>query len=255
MEAVLRGLGLDHYQRSAHLNPAILTVLPVFVTLLLWLPKESALLAGLISVAASVALAVLLMQFGRARGRAVQARMNDKSGGLASTRALRHGNDLIAAPSRARYHAFLAARGLMIPSAQEQAAAPDHADEHYRSAADWLREQTRNQKKFALLHGENRAYGFRRNLLGLKPFGLLLTVLSIAGDGLALYYWGQQNQTQEFAGVILAILLAIGFFVWLFVVTESFVEDASRSYTERLLAACDDLPVAKVRAKAKPKKT
>lgn len=247
MEALLKGLGLDHYQRAAHLNPAILTVLPVFATLMLWLPKESTLLAGLISVAASVALAVLLMQFGRACGRAVQARMTDKLGGLASTRALRHGDPMIAKLSRARYHAFLGSSGLVMPSAEEQSADPDAADEHYRAAADWLREQTRDQKKFAMLHGENRAYGFRRNLLGLRPFGLFLTGLSLIGDLAALYFWGTQNQTREIAGIMLAGLLLVGGIVWLWVITETFVEDASRSYTERLLAACDQL--------AKPKGT
>lgn len=248
MEAFLKGLGLDHYQRAAHLNPAILTVLPIFVTLALWLPRESALLGGLISVASSVALAVLLMQFGRARGRQIQARMTAKRGGLASTRALRHGDPMIAQASRARYHAFLGASGLIMPSTDEQAVDPAEADDRYRAAADWLREQTRDSKKFALLHGENRSYGFRRNLLGLKTIGLLLIGFSLIGDGAAVYFWGGQDQTREIAGGILAVLLLVGGFVWLLVVTEPFVEDASRAYTERLLASCDQL------AKTKQKK-
>lgn len=251
MEALLKALGLDHYQRAAHLNPALLTVLPVFATLMLWLPKEATLLAGLISVASSVALAVLLMQFGRARGRAVQERLTNKLGGLASTRALRHGDPLVAKLSRARYHAFLGTAGLVMPSAEEQSADPGAADEHYRAAADWLREKTRDQKKFAMLHSENRAYGFRRNLLGLKPFGLFLTGLSLIGDLAALYFWGTQNPTREIAGMMLAVLLLVGGIVWLWVVTEIFVEDASRSYTERLLAACDQLTKSKeTKAKA-----
>lgn len=248
MEAFLKGVGLDHYQRAAHLNPAILAVLPVFVTLALWLPRETALLGGLISVASSVALAVLLMQFGRARGRQIQARMTSKIGGLASTRALRHGDPMIAQASRARYHAFLGASGLIMPSADEQRADPAGADDRYRAAADWLREQTRDPKKFAMLHGENRAYGFRRNLLGLRPIGLLLIGISLMGNGASLYFWGAQDQTREIAGAILAVLLLVGGLVWLLVVTEGFVEDASRSYTERLLASCDQL------AKPKQKK-
>jgi hypothetical protein len=167
--------------------------------------------------------------------------MTNKRGGLASTRALRHGDPMIAQPSRARYHAFLGSCGLIMPSVEEQAADPDAADECYRAAADWLREQTRDQKKFEMLHGENRAYGFRRNLLGLRPFGLALTGLSLVGDVVALYFGRVQNQTHEFAGIMLAVLLMAGGIVWLFVVTEAFVEDASRSYTERLLATCDQL--------------
>jgi len=241
MEALLKSLGLDQYQRAAHLNPAILAVLPAFVSLMLWLPKESTLLAGLLSAAASVALAVLLMQFGRSQGRRVQTRLTQKQGGLASTQALRHGNDLIAGPTRDRYHAFLVSQGLAIPTVDEQTSAPEAADELYRSAADWLRSQTRDQKKFTLLHGENRSYGFRRNLLGLKPLGLGITFLSLAGNAAAIWQWGPQDPTIQLAGYILVGLLFINLIVWLFVVTEAFVEDASRAYSERLLEACDTL--------------
>ena len=188
LNGITSGMKLDAYQRSAQLYPAVLTVLAPLVAIFFWLPSEAKLVSSLMSAVASAALIALLMQIGRAKGRAVQARLMTKHGGIESTIGLRHRDTHIAGPSRQRYHAFLASQGLRIPTSAEEIADPVEADEFYRAAADWLRERTREPKKFALLQGENRTYGFRRNLRGMKPIGLTLNVLALAGDVAALWF-------------------------------------------------------------------
>ncbi len=250
-------IGLDAYERAARLYPAFLAIAPASATSVLWAPDASALVRGAIGVVVTGGLTLLLMRFGRARGRAVQDRMVERDGGLASTLALRHRDRTVASASKERYHAFLRSNGLVIPERADEDADPAAADDQYRSAADWLRSQTRDIKMFPLLHAENRDYGFRRNLLGLKPLGLSLTLLSLIADVILLLATSQRG-TQWIAGTILAGTLIAASLMWIFMVTTPFVADASRSYTEQLLACCDLLggspPRARTRRKTSPTK-
>lgn len=228
-------LALDHYERVARLYPALLATAPVTVLMFLWAPNESALLKGAVSLTVSAGVLLVLMHYGRLRGRAIQAKMVGRMGGLASTVALRHRDTYLAKGSRTAYHDTLRSHGLDIPTPDEEASDPVGADDKYRSAVDWLREQTRNEKKFPLVHGENRSYGFRRNLLGLKPLGLSLALIALIVDlGLSLRY-ADQGSTLQITGFVLAGFLAVAVTAWVFVITEKFVLDASWAYTERLL--------------------
>ena len=67
-----------------------------------------------------------------------------------------------------------------VPNEAEEVADPGTADNVYDTCVRWLLEQTRDQKKFVLLFDENCNYGFRRNLWGMKPAGVFLSVLGLA---------------------------------------------------------------------------
>lgn len=247
MDPIGKVLGLDQYERAARLYPALIAVAPASATIVLWAPEASALVRGTIGVVATAALTLLLMRYGRAKGRAVQERMVARDGGLGSTIALRHRDGTLATATKERYHAFLRSKGLVIPDRAQEDADPVAADDRYRSAADWLRTQTRDPGRFALLQAENRDYGFRRNLLGLKPLGLGVTLLALCAD-IVLLLTSSGNGTHEVAAIILAVALAAAALAWVFLVTIDFVADASRSYTEQLFACCDVLAEAPARA-------
>ena len=56
-------------------------------------------------------------------------------------------------------------------------ATPDKADDTYVGATKRLRELTRSNKQ--LLLKENIAYGFHRNMLAMKPVGIVSCLLGI----------------------------------------------------------------------------
>ncbi|WCT78652.1 hypothetical protein [Novosphingobium humi] len=245
--AWIRELGrlmpLDRYEAAARLAPAMLATAPVSVSLVLLFPRAWKLLSGAAaSMAVSTAIILLLMHFGRASGRAVQQRIVERDGGLASTVALRHRDAHLSIATKARYHAALRGLGLELPTPEEEALDPRHADDLYRSAVDWLRERTRDEKQFRLLQSENRSYGFRRNLLGLKPAGLVLNVLCFGAVSSNLWLMSDLEDDRRIAAIILVLLLAGATIAWLFVVTEAFVMDASWAYTDRLLACSEVIP-------------
>jgi hypothetical protein len=69
------------------------------------------------------------------------------------------------------------------PTASEEEENQADADAFYEQAGIWLRENTRDPKRFSILFNENITYSYRRNLLGLKwiALGLNLAVAVICG--------------------------------------------------------------------------
>jgi len=124
------------------------------------------------------------------------------------------------------------------------------ADEIYQSGVRWLLNHTRpeDNKKFELIFKENVAYGFRRNALGIKSLGLvisvgsLLWVLVVEGvflspkHGLIDVTAFSQMPEPATASLIVSAMLIVS---WLFFFTKSSVRTAAFSYAETLLRACD----------------
>ena len=124
---------------------------------------------------------------------------------------------------------------------EEEAADPTAADGLYQSAIDWLLEQTRDTRKFGMLLNENIDYGFRRNLLGLKPIALVVSIATFFANIAVLWVNFGTSETRVLAGYGLGVGLAAIILVWIFLVDESFVEDGAASYAKRLLAQLENL--------------
>jgi hypothetical protein len=163
-----------------------------------------------------------------------------QDGGWTTTRRLRHQDHVVDLVTKARYHAVLRAKGLEIPTSEQEMADPRMADAQYSSAVNWLREQTRGDQ-YKLLLDENIDYGFRRNLVALKPAGILVLVASITFDGYLLYAGKVTQDTRWLAGGALVLILFMALGAWLFILRKSFVQDAADAYADRLLRCCEKL--------------
>lgn len=113
-------------------------------------------------------------------GKRIEPNVWKSWGGPPTTRLLRHTNSEFNRETRLRVHSRLRELGLCIPTDSEEATDIHHADLLYESAADELRRLTRNRKRFPLVFHANVEYGFRRNLLGLKKFGIAVAVISLS---------------------------------------------------------------------------
>lgn len=108
------------------------------------------------------------------------------------------------------------------------------------SAVKWLLEATRDSNKFPLVLKENTDYGFRRNLFGTRSFGIAISLLSLVVIGLVVgNNWDGDPQTVPSRHGLAAAFCAVDALLWIFIVTEDFVQDAGHSYARALLAACD----------------
>lgn len=97
---------------------------------------------------------------------------------MPTTIALRHRDRFLDGVSKQRYHTAITAKlGIAMPTAEEELAAPEQADDTYTGATKRLRELTRSNKQ--LLLKENIAYGFHRNMLAMKPVGVASCLVGI----------------------------------------------------------------------------
>jgi hypothetical protein len=195
--------------------------------------ETTARLVALLVGAAGIVLCALV----RDAGTRVQARLWQEWGGSPTLRRLRFRDS--ESPDRvARLHERLEfVLGLHLPTADEEIADPDAANARYNEAVADLRQLTRTGDAFKVLAAENADYGFRRNLFGLRPFGLavagisgltalLLLVLSTGPLEQRALRWGP------------AALIALGCLVlhgW--IVTSSWVRLAGERYADRLFEA------------------
>lgn len=235
-----RAFGLDRYDLLARLRPALLVSLPLILVAVGWFSETRTLMGGLFSLLSVCGVTYLLAQVARSRGRALESRAGPRLGRLHTATLLSHADGTIVPDTKARYHAFIRAGGVQLPSLDEEAKDQAGAAQRYRSAVDWLLERTRSSAKTSLLLEENIAYGFRRNLLGLKPIALGMLALALGANGY-LTYDAYVAGRPLILGAVIGAGLALLLIAWLVLVNEAFVRDASDAYAKRLLAMCDRL--------------
>lgn len=248
----------DPYERQARIAPALLVCLPVIVTAGAWFPAGFAgaqLASG--SIVAYLGIAILAT-FARDAGKRVEPTLFKSWGGMPTTLLLRHRDSAVDATTKQRIHALLGARipGIRFPSAEEEAHSPEAADQVYASATAWLRERTRDTKKFPLVLAENIGYGFRRNTFGVRRFALWVTLGILLLNAIGVAGTAGPNLTQLSAATIAAILITVALLLfWFGLVRASWVKEAAFAYAHRLLAACDSPFLAEstdAKARTKP---
>lgn len=232
----------DKYSLQARVLPALLVLLPFFITLAIWVPQVYELAVGLTSLALASGALLLLAHIARSLGRKTEQHLFKKWGGKPTTLWLSHSDNKLDIHTKARYHGFLTEHvdNWTAPSPEEESKDPCAARIAYDSAVKWLLERTRDQEKFSLVFKENISYGFRRNLLGLKILGLTLTILCSIGNAWAVCTKSlNPEELLRPEGIASFAFSLVMVTVWAFVVRPSWVRDAADGYARALLAACD----------------
>lgn len=232
----------DEYERRARVYPALLAALPISLTAVAfgitsakwWTPVAGLLVAS--------GFWVLIAQIGRHPGKRLEPELWESWGGAPTTILLRHrgGNNPVRV---ARLHTRLATiTGLSFPTPEEEARDPEGADATYAAAVDELREATRDTKQFPLIFKENCNYGFRRNMLGLKPWAIA-TCLAAALGTTAVALTGVTRFLDVDAGLGMTLtgldLVVAG--AWWKLVNADWVKQTAFAFAERLLEALRDL--------------
>ncbi|HYC06193.1 MAG TPA: hypothetical protein VED40_23090 [Azospirillaceae bacterium] len=247
----------DVYSRKARLQPALLTLFPMFITVAVHFPGLYTFGAGLIGLAVTCGVTVWLADVARSRGRMFERRLQVKLGGKQTAIWLRHRDESLDPGTKEHYCAFLASRipGWQMPTAEEEAADPKRADGNYDRAVAWLIEYTRDTKTYPLIFKELIVYGFRRNMMGMRPLGIFVGAISIAFNA-AVLWWPSLVPNIDIAKSVAALALsALALIGWIVTVTEEAVIDASRCYAKQLLAVCLGDAQGPVVSKKKSRKT
>jgi hypothetical protein len=264
MEALTK-LFMDAYDRPARLTPALLTLAPIPVLIICLFGKAQIMGTSILSIATYCGAGYMLARVARNAGKKMQDQLFEKWGGAPTTQLLRHSNGHFDEHTKARYHGILSTGlGKAIPSVADEGSNPTQADELYRAATTWLLGQTRDTKRFPLVFKENVAFGFQRNALGMRWYGVAIAsvcmlvglictgVLSTAQPFFSLAAITKMGPTEALTLAVSAAML----FSWLFLLTESAAKQAAFSFAERLIQSCDQLnkpsPMRAPKKKAQP---
>lgn len=242
----------DRYSLNARVKPAFLIFFPiVLMVFVLFEPSRTfggTVVAFLISFGV-IAFAANQMS---TRGNILQEKLFRKWGAAPTIIILRHSDSRIDMYTKRRYQERLRALipNFTVVTEQEERANPCLADQMYSSAASYLRERTRDVKKYPLIFSENVEYGFSRNLLACKSFGVFASAFALIVS--VVIIWRHFPATQAaislkgfesvphhyyaLAGGQLFIVVA-----WLFLVTEKWVEVRAFAYAKRLYSACEEI--------------
>ena len=231
----------DAYVLRARVGPFALISMPVLISLvgetLDNTNYEEMASVGMVGLA----LLTLAAQLGRDRGKRIERNLFASWGGKPTTSMLRYCDGRIDPVTKSRLHRKLSqAVNTTFPTPEEAAADPIQAATVYDSAVFWLRKHTEDKERFGRLHEENISYGFRRNLLGLKPFGIAIGIALIV-LGMAPYYPFAEIRLSSLA---LEPSVAVGTIYIAFllsVVTKNWVKTAAENYAFALLNAADAL--------------
>jgi hypothetical protein len=239
----------DPYERKARITPGLLTMLPLMVPLLCTYGPKHPILTSLITLFAGCGVIYALGNIARGRGKLIEEKLVLKWGGMPTTICLRHSDHFLERYTKQRYRELIKAKlNIDTPTELEEQENPSHADDVYRSVARRLRELTRENK--SLLLKENISYGFHRNMLGMKPIGIMtsligliyfliitktLSVEPVAFDFLHLL-------TPGLSGVITLAISVSLLISWIFYFNEAAVKRIGFVYSERLFESLNQLP-------------
>jgi len=240
----------DRYSRIARLYPAILAIAPCAWSAVILFPKLVTSLANSVIVVVVVIAALYFISgIARSRGKAIEPELLRRWGGWPTTIFLRHRDATLDGVTKARYQQRLSrlCGGLRFPAPDDEASDPAAADAVYRSATKKLIEKRRDAK-YRQLHYENESYGFRRNLLGLRPIAITLAALAALGATIAWYLLtpdprslrdiiGFGSSYPRFPALVVVDLLdLVG---WGLLVREFFVRQAAEEYAHALFRTLD----------------
>lgn len=234
---------VDSYTIQARLFPAILGIAPAIALATVAVTWNTFSLPQFIT---TIAVAVLFAGFSdiaRRFGKRAERELFRETGGRPTIKMLRHSNSTFDDKTKSRYRDFLGSvLGECVPTAQEEYDTPHMANGFYERCGNWLRERTRDTTRFRILFAENKTYGFRRNLYGVKwpaltlnAAVLLACLVVLSGNFIAP---NDPTLTQVFTVMIVS---AIHAFYFLFFVGRSSVLEASEQYERQLILSCETL--------------
>jgi hypothetical protein len=243
------GAVLDPYDRRARTLPGFLMVLPVPVFIIAAGLRSDPLVSGLASLFSVFGGPVVLSGLARSEGLKIQPRLWRKWGGPPTASLLRLSDNESSVLCQQRRARVERTAGRHLPSLSEERRDRVAADDAYAAATKSVIEETRDRKKYPLVFKENQNYGYWRNLFGLRPIGITVSLIggvALAGCVAVRGFVGIGPALADcVAGGLICLVILAG---WLWYPTEDRVRQVGLAYAERLL---DSVPPAKPKPSAR----
>jgi len=240
----------DHYVINARLKPTFFVIMPFAITTLAWCPQAQQLAGIVLTFLITFGVMAFLSNLVSNKGNQLQTRLYESWGGAPTTLLLRHSDPTLDPHTTRRYHQWIEEHipGLILPTSQSETDNPTAADGAYLSATNYLREYTRDKAKYPLVYSDLVAYGFARNLLALRGFGIFVSLCSISLNGVFMYFSYSGPTIKEYvASHVSMVLFSTGatvaslilLFILIFSLNNDYVRERALRYAKSLLAVCE----------------
>lgn len=226
---------VDPYERRARLYPGLICISPLVMTGVVLCPDACNKLSALVAILVSIGVLQLVSGLARDRGKKIEKMLFESWGGMPSVSIFRFSDQVLNQAMKVRYHNELSQKtGIQGPTAEAEQEDLMAADMIYLSWSDYLRSTARDSGRYGLLLEENTNYGFRRNLLGVKPFFLIALVVALGGVSVDTYLKGstvvfEVERVVVFFVELLLLWVAVG------VINRDWVKVPAVEYAKRLL--------------------
>jgi hypothetical protein len=233
----------DNYTLFARVLPVYIVLLPIFLAGGMWITGEVSLVHIGSAAAIPLAVSVLLAHVGRDFGYKKQQKLWDSWDGPPATRFLRHRCEEFNSVSRSRYHKILSklVKDIEMPTEEIEKENPSKADEAYGACVKYLIAKSRDKEAFPLVYKEVVSYGFRRNLWGMKAFGIVFSLIGLATAVAKIIMTFNGVWVESITLIVPLVLCLALLFVWGSIITKNWVSNAAKAYAERLLETCETL--------------
>jgi len=165
------------YDRETQLVPAVaLFLAPIISINLLGVKVGSAIGTTIGGISLGAIVSILTTRLIRDQGKSFARRYFKGYPTTVTSLRLRENAGYLVDQRRAKLEALT---GVNLLTKRQEIAKPGDADQRLQHVTDSVRDMMRDQKKFPILWRELKSYGYWRNMLAIKPWGIALSILSV----------------------------------------------------------------------------
>lgn len=227
----------NRYELKAIISPGIISLMPLLTNIIIWFPSNINLGSSLFVIILLLFYIYLFSIIARDKGKRIEKKLFAIKGNIyPTTQILRHSDSTLSTKTKERYHNFLKQNvpNLNIPSYKSEQDKPlGHFDKEYSSAIDWL---IKNKRDDYLTNQHNIEYGFSRNLLGMKYYGIIISFLSIILSTLIFIIQKENAIVQLYLSSLINLFFLL---FWSLKATKKQTKIAAKRYALSLLSNCD----------------
>lgn len=244
----------DYYVINARIKVALFISFPAIITIIVWLPQALNWGATIVTLLVTFGCFSFFSNMISNLGNDLQIKLYKLWGGEPSTIILRHCDKTIDPYTKERLHNWLESHidGLQLPCDKEENEDPEDADSRYASAIYFLREYTRDRKKYPLIYHDLVSYGFSRNLLAVKPLGVFIAISVLLANLFIFKIEFHMIETfltsiksHEFIALkfLLSSSVTVLFLIiYLLQINQKHVQKRAMRYAKSLVSVCDLSP-------------
>lgn len=225
---------LDRYELRARLLPVLVSVLPLLVSVFLCFPGLRDLVSSTALLGVVAGLSPVVAEVARTRGKGLETRIRSSS---ESAALLSWKNEELAAV-KSEIRSELARRfpDVQWPSQQQEHEDGPGTHKTYAGVVVRLFPSFRDPERYPLVHAELTSYGFRRNLVGLKPLAISCSVLGALLAAAVGYVRPEGSAPVAVSALAFALCCAAGY-VFVRGLTLDWIKAADKEYVRQLLLA------------------